>query len=210
MLTLYCSPGSISVAAALALHEAGLPFQQARLNFAAAEQTGADYHRINPKGRVPALVTPDGILTETGAILDYVAALAPEAGLVPPDIFAAAKMRETMYYLASTVHVNHAHKMRGHRWANLQSSFDDMASKVTETMTASCAHIEHHALCGPYVLGDRFSLADPYLFVVTTWLGADGVGVAAFPKLSAFVERMEARPSVQAMYETGLLQRITA
>ncbi|MDK3074252.1 glutathione S-transferase family protein [Sedimentitalea sp. JM2-8] len=209
-MTLYCSPGSISVAAALALHEAGLPFQQARVNFAAAEQTGADYHRINPKGRVPALVTEDGILTETGAILDYVAARAPEAGLVPPDAFAAAKMRETMYYLASTMHVNHAHRMRGHRWASLQSSFDDMASKVTETMTACCAHIEDHALRGPYVLGDGFSLADPYLFVVTTWLSGDGVELARFPKLSAFVERMHRRPSVRAMYETGLLQRKTA
>lgn len=197
MLKLYYAPGTISIATAITLHEAELPFQAIKLDFASAEQTRPDYHRINPKGRVPALVTGQGTLTETGALLEYIAATAPQAGLVPDDAFAAARMREVMYYIASTMHVNHAHRMRGYRWANRQDSFDDMAAKVPETMAESAAHIEAYGLAGPYVLGDRFSLADPYLFVVCNWLAGDGVDVAAYPGIAAFMEVMKARPSVQ-------------
>ena len=110
---------------------------------------------------MPALVTDQGILTETGAILDYIADIAPAAGLRPSDPYEAAKMREAMCYLASTMHVNHAHKMRGHRWASEESSFADMKAKSVQTMTESAAHVENHALQGPYVLGETFSLADP-------------------------------------------------
>ena len=204
-MQLYYAPGTISIAVAIALHEAGLPFEPVRVDFASAEQTKPDFARINPKGRVPALVTERGILTETGALLDYVAARAPQAGLVPEDPFAAAKMREVMYYLASTVHVNHAHKMRGARWATEASSFADMRAKVPETMTASAAHLDSHCIAGPYVLGDRPSLADAYLFVVASWMPGDGVDVAAFPKLSALLAAMEARDSVKKVRAEGLL-----
>ena len=204
-MQLYYAPGTISIAVAIALHEAGLPFEPVRVDFASAEQTKPDFARINPKGRVPALVTERGILTETGALLDYVAARAPQAGLVPEDPFAAAKMREVMYYLASTMHVNHAHKMRGHRWADRPESWEDMAAKVPATMTASAAHIEAEGLAGPFVLGEKISLADPYLYVVSRWLAGDGVDTAALPKLTAFMAAMAARPSVRAVQQAGML-----
>ena len=205
MLTLYCTPGTISVAVAIALHEAGLPFKEVRVDFASAEQTAAAYRAVNPKGRVPALATDDGILTETGAILEHVAALAPGAGLVPDNALGAARMREVMYYLASTMHVNHAHRMRGHRWATLPASLADMAAKVRQNMTECCAHIESRCLRGPLVLGKRISLADPYLFVVSTWLDGDGVDMGAFPKLAGFHAAMQARPSVRKVTGQGLL-----
>ncbi|NCQ22834.1 MAG: glutathione S-transferase [Rhodobacteraceae bacterium CG17_big_fil_post_rev_8_21_14_2_50_63_15] len=195
-MKLYYAKGTIAIAVAISLHEAGLPFEPVRLDFKAGDQTRPDYHAINPKGRVPALVTAQGILTETGAILDYIADLAPEAGLRPSDPFRAAKMREAMYYLASTMHVNHAHRARGHRWANEESSFADMKAKTVQTMTESAAYIEQHILTGPYVLGDSLSLADPYLFVASTWLAGDGVKVADFPRFMAFAEAMRARASV--------------
>ncbi|MCB1342630.1 MAG: glutathione S-transferase family protein [Pseudooceanicola sp.] len=203
-MLLYYFPGTISIAVAIALHEAGLPFETARVDFSNAEQTKADYHAINPKGRVPALKTDHGILTETGAILDYIAALAPGAGLVPADPFQAARMREVMYYLASTAHVNHAHKMRGARWASQETSFADMKAKVPETMTASAAYLEG-CLTGPFVLGDGVSLADCYLFVVASWMPGDKVDLSAFPKLTAFLAAMEQRPSVQAVRAAGML-----
>ena len=204
-MQLYYAPGSISVVVAIALHEAGLEFEPVRLDFPAGEQTKPAYHRINPKGRVPALVTGSGTLTETGAILDYIAATRPEAGLVPLEPFAAGKMREAMYYLASTMHVNHAHKMRGYRWADRQESFDDMTGKVRETMAASAAHVEEYMLQSPFVLGESFSLADPYLFVVSTWLAGDGVDTSVFPKLTAFMDKMENRDSVMAVRAQGIL-----
>ncbi|MEY8830752.1 glutathione S-transferase family protein [Sedimentitalea sp. XS_ASV28] len=205
MLKLYYTPGTISIATAIALHEAELPFEAVKVDFATAEQTGADYLGINPKGRVPALVTEQGVLTETGALLEYVAARAPAAGLIPQDAFLAAKMREVMFYLASTMHVNHAHRLRGSRWATRQESFDDMAAKVPDTMTASADYIEQHGLAGPYVLGEAFSIADPYLFVVCSWLNGDGVDVLRYDRITAFMQAMNARSSVQDARAKGMI-----
>lgn len=204
-MQLYYAKGTIAAAAAITLAEAGIDFEPVPVNFAEAEQTKPGYHRINPKGRVPALVAEQGILTETGAILDYVAALAPAAGLIPADPFSAARMREVMYYLASTAHVNHAHKMRGHRWSDDPAAHVSMTAKVQENMTACAAHIEASALAGPFVLGDAVSLADPYLYTVTQWLPGDGVDLAACPRLSAFNERFGARPSVARVRALGIL-----
>ncbi len=204
-MQLYYAPRTISVAVAIALEEAGLDYEAVRLDFADGEQTKPAYKQINPKGRVPALAVDGGILTETGALLEYVATIAPQAGLVPEDPVMAARMREVMYYLASTMHVNHAHKMRGHRWADKKSSWQDMKDKVAQTMTASCKYISSNGLRGPFVLGESFSLADAYLYVVCSWLEGDGVDVSAFPKILAFREAMEARPSVQAAHAAGML-----
>ncbi|WP_299899439.1 glutathione S-transferase family protein [uncultured Ruegeria sp.] len=204
-MQLYYAPRTISVAVAIALEEAGLEYEAIKLDFAGGEQTKPAYKQINPKGRVPALVVDGGILTETGALLEFVAAKAPEAGLVPPDPVMAARMREVMFYLASTMHVNHAHKLRGHRWADKKSSWKDMKDKVAQTMTESCTYISLSGLRGPFVLGEAFSLADAYLFVVCSWLEGDGVDVSAFSKIVAFREAMEARPSVQAVRAAGML-----
>ena len=206
MLKLYYAPGTISVAVAIALEEAALPYEPVKLDFSQAAQTKPDYLALNPKGRVPALVREDGqVLTETGALLDYIAALAPQAGLMPQDPLAAAHVRGVMYYLASTMHVAHAHKMRGARWADQQSSFDDMAAKVPQTMTACAAYVESDCLRGDYALGEGFSMADPYLFVVCNWLTGDGVDLGAFPKISAFLQRMESRDSLRAVRGKGML-----
>ncbi|GAW34508.1 glutathione S-transferase GST-6.0 [Roseovarius sp. A-2] len=204
-MKLYYAKGTIAIATAIALHEAGLDFEPVRLDFRAGEQTGPEYQTINPKGRVPALVTEQGILTETAAILDYIADIAPATGLRPSGPYEAAKMREAMCYLASTMHVNHAHRMRGHRWADQQSSFDDMKAKAVQTMTDSAAHVEHHLLKGPYVLGETFSLADPYLYVACSWLEGDGVTVADYPKITGFIEAMRGRASVAKVIADNMI-----
>lgn len=196
MLKLHYAPRTISVAVAIALEEAGVDYTPVPVDFANAAQTKPDYHKVNPKGRVPALETSHGILTETGAILEYAA-----PALVPDDPFAAARMRELMYYLASTMHVNHAHRVRGHRWANEQSSFDDMAAKVPETMAASCAYLEEVLPAH----GERALVSDAYLYVVLSWLEGDGVDIANYPKLQAFQRWMDGRASVQTARAKGML-----
>lgn len=204
-MKLYYAKGTIATATAIALYEAGIAFEPIRLDFAAAEQRQPGYHAINPKGRVPALVTDQGILTENGALLDYIADIAPQAGLRPDDPFEAAKMRETMYYIAATMHVNHAHKTRGHRWADSEAAVADMKAKVTETMTESATHVETHVLTGPYVLGERLSLADPCLYVACGWLEGDGVKTADFPKITAFLEAMNGRASIARAIADGMI-----
>lgn len=204
-MQLFYEDGTISVAVALALNEAGLDYDTSRIDFDTGEQTKSGYQAINPKGRVPALAVDGGILTETGAILEYVAAQAPEAGLVPSDPVLAARMREVMYYIASTMHVNHAHKARGPRWADNESSWQDMTAKVPQTMAQSAEHVENHCLRGPFVLGDTVSLADFYLLVACSWLPGDRVDLAPFPKLRAFIAAMAERPSVQRAVADGMI-----
>lgn len=200
-MQLYFAPGTIARASLIALCETGVPFDPVRVDFASAEQRGKTYLTINPKGRVPALATSHGTLTETSALLPYIASLAPAALLLPDDPFERARMDELMSYLASTVHVNHAHKMRGHRWANQQASWDDMAGKVTENMTECAALIESAYLQGPWVLGDHYTVADAYLFAVTSWLDGDGVPLSALPRIAAHQAAMRDRPAVRRALE---------
>ena len=203
MLTLYYAPSTVSAAVAISLNEVGAPYETVKIDFASSDQTKPDYHKVNPKGRVPALITDRGVLTETSALLDYVAALYPKARLVPDDPFQAAQMRSVMTYLASTWHINHAMGGRGARWAYQQSSFDDLKSKVTENITANCRYFEDEVVQGPFVLGKQFTLADAYFYTVTTWLPSDGVDIADFPHLHAYQQRMQARASVHKAQSDG-------
>lgn len=203
MLKLYWAPGTIASASAIVLEEGNVHWEGIRLNFKDGEQMKPEYQAVNPKGRVPALVTPGGVVTETGAILEYLAATAVP-GLIPVDPLHAARMREVMYYLASTMHVDHAHKMRGARWADNEASWADMKAKVSETMAASCAYIEA-LIVGPFLFGQHVTLADAWLYTISSWLEGDGVDVTRFPKLEAFRDAMGARPSVRAVRELGMM-----
>ena len=204
-MRLYYSPGSIAAAVAITLHEAGLDFEPCRVDFKLMEQTKPEYLAVNSKGRVPTLEVGGERLTETGAILDYIASLAPQANLVPDDPLKAAYMRSVMYFLASTMHVNHAHKARGSRWADRPESLADMTAKVPALMAQNAAYVEAECLRGEFVVGDQFTLADPYLFVVCGWLEGDGVSLVRFPLISDYLQRMRTRTSVQKAISDGIL-----
>ncbi len=204
-MKLHYAKGTIASAVAIALQEAGIDFDALAVDFKTGAQTKPEYHKINPKGRVPVLETDDGILTETGAILDYIAAVKPAAALMPEAPGDAARVRAVMYYLASTMHINHAHGRRAGRWADLPASKEDMRAKVAQNMTESARYVEENCLAGPFILGDRITVGDACLFAVCTWLPGDGVDVSAFPRITAFLEAMESRPSVQAVRAAGML-----
>ncbi|PZU76986.1 MAG: glutathione S-transferase [Brevundimonas sp.] len=196
MLTLHTAPGSCSRASHIALEEAGLDYQARYVDFARGDQRQPEFLAINPKGRVPALVTDRGVLTEGPAILAYVAALAPEARLAPTDPFDFARMQAFNLYLATTIHVAHAHGRRAARWSDDPAAQASMAAKVSENMSAGFDLIEA-GLDGEWVMGDAYSVADPYLFVFSGWLAGDGVDIARFPKVADHFQRMARRPAVQ-------------
>ena len=205
-MRLFYTPGTISIAVAIALEEAGQDYEAVKIDFATAEQTKPDYLAINPKGRVPALALESGtILTETGALLDYIADLHPEKGLVPTAPELAAHMRGVMYYIASTMHVAHAHKMRGPRWADEESSHADMARKVPQTMRACAEYVEAECLRGTYSCGESLTIADPYLLIPCLWLEKDDVPLDDFPAMRAFIAAMEERASVKAVRAKDML-----
>ena len=196
--TLYSAPGTCSLATHIALHEAGAAFDVVTLNFGENEQRSAGYLAINPRGRVPALVTPRGTLTETPALLLFIAQSFPQAGLAPlDDPFALARMQEMANYLAATVHVAHAHRRRGARWADDPAAQEAMRAKVPQTMTDCARVLEGMLGAGPWVLGDRHSVVDGYLHTLSGWLAGDGVEVDRFPGLMAHHARVGERPAVQ-------------
>lgn len=198
MLTLHYAPRTCSLASLIALEESGLGFEVKKLDLAGGAQRSPDYLAINPKGRVPALVGDRGILTETPAILAYIAQVTPGGRLAPlDDAFAFARMQAFNSYLCSTVHVAHAHKLRGVRWTDDAAAIETMKAKVPENMAECFRLIEETIFTGPWVMGNAYSVADPYLFTIGGWLKGDGVDPARFPKVAEHRARMLERPAVQ-------------
>ncbi|MDD0840356.1 glutathione S-transferase N-terminal domain-containing protein [Curvibacter sp. HBC61] len=208
-LKLYLAPGTCALAVHIALHEADAGHELALVNFAASQQRSPEYLAVNPKGRVPALVTEQGVLTETPALLLYVAQLFPAAQLAPlDDLFALARMQECNNYLASTVHINHAHRPRASRWADEPEAIAGMQRKVAQNMTENFRYLEQTYLQnGPWVLGERYSVADGYLYTVGDWLASDGVDIRDFPAVYAHRERVLQRPAVQRALATAQLPK---
>ncbi len=196
--TLYTARGTCALATHIALVEAGADFALRPLDFKSTEQRSPEYLALNPKGRVPALATPQGVLTENPALLLYIAQTHPQAGLAPlDDPFLLARMQELHSYLASTVHVNHAHTHRGARWADDAAAQEAMRAKVAQNMTDCAALLEAWLDPGPWALGERWSVADAYLYVVAGWMDGDGVDMQRFPRLRDHQARMAARPATQ-------------
>lgn len=197
-MKLFYARGACSLASHITLAESGADYEAHRVDTAKGEQRTPEYLKINPKGRVPALVTDQGILTETPAILAYIAQQFPQARLAPlGDPFAFAQVQAFNSYLCSTVHVAHAHKMRGSRWADDPAALEAMKKKVTQNMTDCFSLIEREMFKGPWVMGEAYSICDPYLFTLEGWLEGDGVDVKAFPKVASHFARMRERPAVQ-------------
>ncbi|MCE9651434.1 MAG: glutathione S-transferase family protein [Parvibaculum sp.] len=198
MLTLYYAAHTCSLASHIALEDANATYDTVRVDFSVNAQRTPEYLGINPKGRVPALATERGILTETPAMLAYIAQSFPGARLAPlDDAFAFAEVQAFNSYLCSTVHVAHAHRMRGYRWASEASSFEDMKRKVPESVGACFELIESGMLKGPWVMGDAYTICDPYLFTLAQWMEADGVDPARFPRVADHRRRMAERPAVK-------------
>jgi glutathione S-transferase len=198
MLKLYYAPGTCALASHIALEEAGADYETERLDFKRNEQNSADYLAINPKGRVPSLVTDRGALTETPAILAFIAQCFPQARLAPlDDAYGFAEVQAFNSYLCATVHVAHAHRVRGYRWATEDSSFADMKQMVPKTMGGCFALIERDMLRGPWVMGEQYTICDPYLYTIATWLEGDGVDLATLPRVTDHRNRMAERPAVR-------------
>jgi glutathione S-transferase len=200
MLNLYYAPNTCALASHIALEDAGADYTATRLSFRSNDQRKPDYLAINPKGRVPALVTDRGVLTETPAMLAYIAQSYPAAKLAPlGDAFAFGQLQAFNSYLCSTVHVAHAHRMRGYRWVDAEdaAAITAMQRKVPESVYEAFLLIEQGMLAGPWVMGDIYTVADAYLFTLAQWLEGDGVDPARLPRIADHRRRMAERPAVQ-------------
>jgi glutathione S-transferase len=202
MLKLCFAPNTCALASHIVLEEVGAAYETALIDFRAEEQRGPEYLALNPKGRVPALVTDRGVLTETPAILAYLAQSFPRAGLAPlGDPFAFAEVQAFNSYLCATVHVAHAHRMRGYRWADDPAAIAEMRRTVPHAVAGAFDLIERGMLRGPWVMGDAYTICDPYLFTLAQWLEADGVDPARLPRVIEHRRRVAERPAVRRAVE---------
>jgi glutathione S-transferase len=198
LLKLYYAPNTCALASHIALEDAGADYEAVRVDFAKEEQRKPEYLAINPKSRVPALVTDRGILSETPAILAFVAQSFPQSHLAPlDDFFAFAKLQAFNSYLCATVHVAHAHNRRAYRWVDDQAAMEAMRKKVPQTVGDCFALIERDMLAGPFVMGETYTVADPYLFTLARWLEGDGVDTSGLPKVLDHRARMGERRAVK-------------
>lgn len=198
MLKLYTHLGTIGLACEIALEESGATYEVQRLSFAENEQRQPAYLAINPKSRVPSLATDQGVITETPAIMGFIARSFPAARLAPEsDAFAMAELESLLSYLASWVHPAAAHRVRGYRWADDPAAIAEMRRKAPEVFGEAMHLIDREIFRGPWALGEAFSVADPYLYVLVGWLPRDGLNMTDFPRLADHHARMGERAAVQ-------------
>jgi len=200
MLKLYFAKGSCSLASHVALEEAGATYMLERVDLGSGDQRKPDYLKLNPKGRVPALLTDKGVLTENPAILAYVAQAFPQAGLAANgDSYAFAQMQAFNSFLATSVHVAFAHDKRPQRYADGEAAAQAMRAKAPAALAEYFGLIQERFADGrPFVMGDQYTVADPYLFVFERWLKGDLGRLADYPAVAAHHARIAERPAVRA------------
>lgn len=203
MTTLYYAPGACSVASHIALEETGAPYETVRLDLAKGDQRAPAYLAINERGRVPALVDEDGVLTENTAILRHVARLHPQAGLWPEAPRDQARADEWLAWMSTNHHVAYAHVRRPERYSADEEAFDAIRAKAAETCGDLFTLTEVKLSNGGWAVGDRYSVVDPYLLLFWTWGRGPALGfdmAERFPHWTAHARAMAQRPAVQAVF----------
>jgi glutathione S-transferase len=197
-LTLYYTPGACSLSPHIALREADLVFQLARIDLKNKKLAdGGDWLAINPKGYVPALRLPDGqVLTEGAIIVQYIADLRPDARLIPPaGTMERYRMQETLHFIATELHKG---------MSPLYSSIanEEFKAHVRERIGKRFATLAEALRDRPFLGGERFSVADGYAFYVArSWKTVMKQDLARWPELVDYYQRIAARPAVAAALE---------
>jgi glutathione S-transferase len=203
-MRLYYSPGACSLSPHIVLREAGLKFDLERVDLAAkkVKESGADYLQINPKGQVPVLQLDDGDkLTEGPAIVQYIADQKPESGLAPANgTRPRYHVQEWLNFVTSDLHKVFAPLFR-------PTTPEEFVKITKETLANKFAYLDQHLAKNQYLLGDKFTVADAYCFVVVGWSKYKEIDLGRWPNLKAYMERVAARPKVQeAMKAEGLIK----
>ena len=202
-MKLYYSPGACSLSVHITLHESGLKFQHVLAPTKTHKlEDGTDYYSINPLGYVPLLELDDGTrLTEGPAIVQYIADQAPSKKLAPANgTVARAQLQSWLNFIGTELH-------KGFSPLFNPATPEEYKTIAKDKLQSRLKWVDSELASKQYLMGDSFSVADPYLFTVTNWASRVGVDISGLSNLAAFRERVAARPAVQAaMKEEGLLK----
>ncbi len=200
-MKLYYSPGACSLAPHIVLQETGKEFELVKVDLASkTTETGDDFTKINPHGYVPVLGLDNGeVLTEGVAIMQYLADQSPEAGLAPENgTFERARLQERLNYLSTELH-----KAFGPLFSD---SAEEEKKKAVAKIESKLDYLDTLLNSKDYLMGDVFSIADAYLFVLISWTAPTGIGLDRWPNIASFSTRVSERKSVhEAMQAEGLL-----
>jgi glutathione S-transferase len=202
-MKLYYAPGACSLAVHIVAREAGLPLGLEKVDLGTqTTEAGANFRAINPKGYVPAVALDDGgVLTEAGAIIQYLADQRAGSGLAPAHgSLERYRLIEWITFISSEIH-----KGFGPLWNPATPEAVKAATK--ERLAARFTYLDKTLAARPFLMGDTFTIADAYLFTVVNWTNFHDMSLAAFPNLLAFQDRVASRPKVQEALEAeGLKQ----
>lgn len=202
-MKLYYAPGACSLASHIALHESGLPFEIDKLNVPTkTTASGEDFMQINPKGYVPAIKLDDGsILTEGAVILQYIADRNPGSSLAPKaGTMERYRLQEWLNFIATEIHKSFSPLFN-------KAASDEVKKSARDLLTKRLGYVEAQLANKPYLMGDSFTVADAYMFVVLSWSNHAGFDLGQFSRINEYVARIAARPAVQsAMKAEGLIR----
>ncbi len=200
-MKLYYSPGACSLAPHIAMREAGIPVDLMKVDLKAKQYDGGDFKQVNSKGYVPAVETPAGVLTEAPVILQYIADQKPESGLAPkPGDPARYKLQEMLNFITSEMH-----KGMGNFFNPALN--DGWRQAVTDRLGMRMDWVAKQLEGKQYIMGDKFSVADAYLFTILNWAGPSKFDMSKWPTIVEYHKRVGARPKVQeALKAEGLVK----
>lgn len=203
-MKLYYYPGACSLAPHIVAREAGIAFTLEKVDLAnRTTETGANFLAVNPKGYVPALGLQDNsVLTEASAIIQYLADSQPAADLAPAHgSMERYRLLEWLGFISTEIH-----KGFGPLWNPATPAPVKAATK--ERLATRFALLDEALGKQPFLMGDKFTIADAYLFTVVNWTNFHGIDISSFPNLQAFQARVASRPAVQQALEAeGLVKK---
>jgi glutathione S-transferase len=199
---LYYSPGACSLAPHIVMREAGLPVELKKVDLKAKQFEGGDYKTVNGKGYVPAVKLDDGtVLTEAPVIMQYLADQKPDAGLAPkPGSMERYRLQEWLNFITSELH-----KGMGNFFNPALT--EEWRKAVTDRLGLRFDWLSRQLEGKAYLMGDRFTVADAYLFVILNWAAPSKFDLGKWPVLQEYHKRVAARPKVQeALKAEGLVK----
>ncbi len=201
MLTLYYSPGACSMASHIAIEEAGAPYEPRQVLLSKNEHKTAEYLAVNPRGKVPALGTEDGVITENTAILSYLAKRFPEKSLLPKDPLAEARCISMMAWLSNSVHPCFTHVLRPERFSDDAGALPSIKESGKKSFWTALQEIDGLVAGKQWMQGAQFTTCDPYALVFYGWGARIDLPVKELKSYTAWKDRMLQRPAVRKILE---------
>jgi glutathione S-transferase len=202
MIKLYYSPGACSLAPHIVLEELGIAYDSMLVSLKDGEHKKADYLKVNPRARVPALNVDGKVLTECVAILTYLGGGFADRGLWPKDTWKQAEAISLMSWLSSTVHVTFAGVIRPERYALDATAQENIKQSCRAALERQFAEIDKLLTGKTFAMGGQYSVVDPYLLVFYRWGNRIGIPMKErFPVWTKHALRVHSRPTVKRVFE---------